>query len=323
MYSGRSHIPLTSILVLSLVMAVSTLTACSTANQDSALSLVDQSGSHPAGWLEGHGGWAEPDGNLCTSCHGSDLSGGISQVSCFTSDFNGQACHAGGPAFHPADWLNKAFRGDPAIWHADAYLTGTTVNGLDCSDCHTPPDLGSWPDGKCVQCHFTLFGARQPVGDPWNHDVDGRNGHDAFTSPEADVCVRCHEANNRFGAEPFCHNCHGSGGHPEADWALASVHGVAARSNPGAMTGFFTCQSCHGFDFRGDAAQSCYGSGCHSISQGPHRNSWRGAHDSTDRDNAPVCGLCHLNDQRRTDPLPDYPAGTGCFNDSLCHGVED
>lgn len=293
---------------------------CSNTNPESPLSLVDASGRHPAGWIDAHMAYAKPDGSLCMDCHGEDLSGGVSGVSCSTGSYGGQSCHANGPAFHPFDWVNKAATGN--TWHANAYQGGLQIGGMDCEDCHTPPALDV---GKCVVCHFTLGGSRSPGG--WTH---GSAGHEAYAgSPEETVCVTCHEVNNRYGHEPFCHNCHQI--HPEPDWAQRALHGVAAKQAPGSMTGFVTCASCHADDFTGGTAGvSCLtAAGCHQAgAPHPYASRWRSestpTHTSTSRTNAPACGLCHLN--RRTppayQPLPPG-ANPGCTNNTLCHGNAD
>jgi len=169
---------------------------CSTGIDSGGVGLVDAQGKHPAGWIETHPAFARPDGGDCTQCHGSDLRGGITGVSCFAASFDGQSCHAGGPAFHPAAWLDKAGDGTTE-WHAKAYQ----LNDPACDDCHVL-------EVKCVLCHFSIAGSRVPTGSGFAHV--GTAGHSVFTPPQSDVCVRCHEVNNRFGhmPQPFCHNCH-------------------------------------------------------------------------------------------------------------------
>ncbi len=283
---------------------------------------------HPGDWADEHGSQALPDGSPCISCHGNDLDGGIANVSCYADSNDGQACHAYGPAFHPEDWLNKSSSG-ASDWHADAYQSGLLINGVPCDTCHTPPALDSWPDGKCVQCHFDIAGAKTPG--TWSH---GTVPHDQFLGTvEADVCVNCHEVNNGFGHGPSftdCYDCHGV---HSLDWADPDIHGDAAKSQPGTDTGFASCQVCHGTDFDGYLAQSCSVSGCHDDSpDAPHPTEWSVRSTDaflhqdtppTDEGNAPVCALCHLDGDNSPLPPPTPPApGTpaGCFNNTLCHG---
>jgi hypothetical protein len=294
--------------------------ACSTANPYSPLALVDASGRHPDGWLEGHGAYALPDGSLCVDCHGEDLTGGISQVSCSSASYNGQSCHANGPAFHPDDWLDKS--------SADFHKYGYSSDPSACQFCHDVTQPDTPPVYNCLDCHFSEDGTRRvPAGSLYSHGSS--TGHDSFTGADADVCISCHEVNNRFGYEPFCHNCHEI--HPETNWAQRIVHGTAAKQSAGSMTGFSTCASCHGEDFDGGVSGvSCLSaSDCHQVNA-PHPSGgrWRGestpTHTNTNPNNAPSCGLCHLDDREPPayDPLPPG-SNPGCTNNTLCHGNED
>jgi hypothetical protein len=274
---------------------------------------------HPVSWIEDHGTLAKPDGATCTPCHGDDLDGGIvSNVSCFSDSNNGQACHVFGPAFHPVGWLNKSSRGTSG-WHADAYQSGLLINGVPCETCHSPPVLDAWPDGKCVQCHFDIDGAKSPDS-LWTHSKDDH--HQFLDSAEADVCANCHEVNDRFGHEPSftgCFDCHGI--HPQ-DWSDPGVHGNAAKSQPlvGSDTGFANCRVCHGDDFSGALARSCAGSGCHetfNINDAiphPEGSRWEEesapTHRTTDEDNAVVCVVCHSEIQTPS---------VGCQSNNQCH----
>jgi len=186
-----------------LILALAALiSGCSTANQDSPLSLVNAAGNHPDGWITAHGTYAEPDGSFCMDCHGDDLSGGITGVSC-SSDAVG--CHSGGPAFHPADWLDSSLTGN--AWHGDAYDNGYLINDLNCFVCHDTIIGITWPDpSDCVVCHFTSTGGRYPIVSGWAH---ASTLHSSFAgSPEESVCVACHDVNISFGNQPSCHNCH-------------------------------------------------------------------------------------------------------------------
>ena len=64
---------------------------------------------HPDGWTAAHGassGNAERD---CSECHGDDLMGGISNVSCFAPSLAGVRCHGSGPGTSHGDgWEGAA-----------------------------------------------------------------------------------------------------------------------------------------------------------------------------------------------------------------------
>ena len=126
---SRPSWPFTCLLLLA---AAAFAAGCSTSNTNSDLSLVNASGNHPADFVATHPAFASPDGSACVSCHGDNLQGGISRVSCFTASFNGQACHAAGPtpANHQsiATWVN-AHQGEAAALRP-------TFSGCDTAVCH-------------------------------------------------------------------------------------------------------------------------------------------------------------------------------------------
>jgi len=313
-----------TIFIISILTILATigLMGCSTSNPDSPFSLIDETGGHPDGWTTGHQPFAFPDGSLCIDCHGDDLLGGISGVSCGTDSFGGAACHSSGPAFHPIDWVNRDATGN--TWHANAYQNNVTVGGLTCEQCHTPPDLDV-QGGKCLECHFTIAGSKAPSGGAYSHP--SLDGHSDTTAFDETVCISCHEVSINFGyLNPGCHNCHEPfpSSHP-AGWDASGAHGAAAMGNPDSTSGFSYCQSCHGDNFAGGAVDlSCLTLGsCHDLAA-PHGTDWQSRHDNTDQDNAVDCGLCHLGDPNPPvyQPLPS-DANPGCMNDTLCHGVEN
>ncbi len=132
--------------------------------------------------------------------------------------------------------------------------------------------------------------------------------------------------------------CHGGGpGHPTG-WRDPSLHGAAAKSQPGLATGFSSCQYCHGADFAGGISKvSCFsastGTGsCHGVNAPHSPKPWRTypapIHTNTVDDgaglNAAACALCHTagnNLATTIIPTPTYVSGKpGCFNSTLCHG---
>ncbi len=200
---------LLGLIIITLVIAG---TGCS--NPNSQAQLNPETGTHAANWYIDHRAAFLANQAQCAECHGADLHGGISNVSCFSTSFNGMSCHANGPSGHPAGWA------DPTL------------------------------------------------------------------------------------------------------------HGVSAKAVPNAatMSGFSTCQACHGSDFSGGTANIGCAS-CHGGSA-PHPISWitgTYTHTNADTGNASVCALCHTNGQNSpiAPPSPPAPAGTlpGCFNNTLCHAT--
>jgi predicted CxxxxCH...CXXCH cytochrome family protein len=229
--------------------------SCYTASFDNLACHAGGPAFHPADWVSTHGAVAATDnGASCRPCHGADLHGSGSVVSCYTASFGGVACHANGPAFHPASWLDCTAPGN--AFHGNAYANNVPV----CSTCHdvTP----SSP--KCTAtCHFTLGGGRIPPSIPaWSHGI-GTSGtatshHQAAIFDNAAVkavCIACHDTHNRFGQPPVCHNCHGSANPHPAGWLLS--HAPAARSS----TAGCSTAECHGTSLQGASGRAC--ASCH------------------------------------------------------------
>ncbi len=109
------------------------------------------------------------------------------------------------------------------------------------------------------------------------------------------------------------HNNPDTGKHV-GDWL--DDHGKVAKEAPTANDGFAACEACHGSDFSGGSSEvSCFG--CHGVpAPHPEAEVWLAEHTNTNEGNAPVCALCHHNNN----PAP-APDGTeiGCFNATLCH----
>ena len=200
------------------------LTGCGDTNSE--VDFSSDSGVHPAGWLpDGHATVANSQIATatfnCTQCHGNDLLGGISQVSCFTPANSGTStstsgCHLGnGLQVHPLQWGQYAYA-----------LHGTYVQQQDptaasCANvnCHGANLMGVAGSGpSCTSCHLggSAFSAH-PAG--WNTAADlaaptppgplhaqyvGANGTSACSN------IVCHGANLQgvFLSGPSCNECH-------------------------------------------------------------------------------------------------------------------
>lgn len=110
-------------------------------------SILDQSEINEiAGYLVELASGAMPspvvfDPAACRECHGPDLDGGISRISCFS-------CHNGpdGSTGHPASWSDSA--GDPVHYHGPYGRDFTS----SCTTCHGF-DLNGWIGPACSSCH--------------------------------------------------------------------------------------------------------------------------------------------------------------------------
>jgi hypothetical protein len=295
----------------------------------------DADAGHPDDWVANHGAAYRTTGG-CAECHGDDLFGGISSVSCFSSARGAQACHSGGPGGHPVGWLQVHSVTDPSQAAACAVCHKNPANTLppNCfnnSLCHgdksghpanwltthtvTDPSMAS----TCARCHDNKTNTLPPNcfnnslchGPKSNHPPGWITTHAKTNPAQAAACAPCHQSQP---GTPGCFNntlCHGDKGHP-AGWDSPSLHGAAAK----AANGFVSCEACHGATFTGGSSgQSCFP--CHGWTAPHARSTWIGggtAHTTTNQTNAPVCAQCHDNPQNSLAP--------GCFNASLCHGPQ-
>jgi len=357
MHVSRNTRPSRPIIYLLLLAAGAFAAGCSTANTSggggTSVNHVLPSGGSVPGWTIPSGGSLHAsaatneyvsNGTLdsCTQCHGADLSGGISKVSCFG---NPVGCHHG----TIAAWATPQVHG---VWAKKAPGDGSF---FACQICHGKTFSGGGAQTACSTCH-TVDAPHPPK--PWLSSTGFT--HTNTNPANAPVCALCHypgSTNNpaghpatpaSAGTPPGCFNntlCHGAVGapHPLGNPAwyttppAAQPHGDAAKATPGATTGFDYCQNCHGTGTTspanfggGSSSVSCYT--CHAVNA-PHAPApWRASagstytHTSTDTANAPVCQQCHFPGSPNNpagQPATPAPPGTppGCFNNTLCHGA--
>ena len=169
-----------------------TLFACSKGN-DSPTAIDPRTGKHASDWVVANTGGNHPavasvSQESCRECHGQDLLGGISKVSCFTASFNGIGCHPNGPG-HPAGFSNPDTHG------ARAKAAAGGVNGLaTCKGCHGIDYRGAGSTAKdCIGCHklsnSTTNAPHSPA--PWR---GGSRSHTTVHESNASACAQCHTA---------------------------------------------------------------------------------------------------------------------------------
>ena len=194
---------------------------------------------HPAGILDPtsdafHGkelarrNWDFP---LCASCHGTDFTGGVAQVSCLGCHAAGPTacttCHGAGPTSqahgaHAATVACAECHVVPARWDDDGHILH---DGIAIT---TPPPIvfgarahlagaaPSWDGASCTNtyCH----GAQAPRWDDPTPagTCDRCHGNPPPSHARAD-CAACHPANAphidgivQIGRSPGCGGCHGS-----------------------------------------------------------------------------------------------------------------
>ena len=328
----------TAIRIILLGIVIAGGWGCSKANEGTP--TLNSAGKHPSGWIVAGTGGDHPAVYVnspaqCLQCHGNDLRGGISGVSCFSATQGGISCHPGGPGQHPADFANPANHGS----RAKAAAGG--ANGFAyCENCHgTSFTGGPTPAGtisaSCVACHGVA--APHPPK-PWR---GGTFTHTNTDQSNAVVCAQCHTAGQNLSTPilssyasgtPGCFNstlCHGVTGHandPRQPWASPDNHGAAAKGDPAAGNGLMLCTSCHGTNYAGNSfTPSCFS--CHQTA--PHSPApWRRTistptartHTTTNVANAKACAGCHQGNQRLTTPVA-VTGNPGCFDNSMCHGA--
>ncbi len=346
---------LNTIGMLILLAAVAAAAGCSTANTTggAVVNHVNESGNTVPGWVAPTGGShansatmnyiANGGSSSCTECHGSDLTGGISRVSCFG---NPAGCHHG-PI---AGWVAVS----PATQnHGVSAKKAPGSSGFDsCRICHGSNFAGTTSAPSCFDlpaCHGAGIVSPHPAK-PWRAGAGSLYDHVTTDNANASVCYGCHaytgtaNPNNPHdpptpapvGTAPGCFNgtmCHNQAGHP-AGWTATSPapqpHGDAAkRDGTVAGQGFPYCQTCHGDNFAGGSVSvSCFT--CHGVNAPHSPKPWRGSpytHTTTvEAGNAPACYTCHAytgspNPRNPHDPPTPAPVGTapGCYNGTMCH----
>jgi predicted CxxxxCH...CXXCH cytochrome family protein len=321
-----------------LSVAALLLVSCSKSN-NKAPNIDPRTGKHPSGWAVSAGGnhttvfLSVP--SSCYECHGKDLAGGISKVSCFSASRSGISCHANGPGQHPSGW------NDAAVHGSRAKSAATGVDGLaHCQVCHGSDYSGGNVKKSCLNtagCHGAAVSAPH-AAKPWLSRL-GASSHNNTDASNAPACAACHTAGANsarspsppapVGTAPGCFNntlCHGVEGHVTG-WNLPANHGAAAKAAAGGDKGFSACVVCHGANYAGGTAlQSCLNAaGCHGAGvNSPHPATPWQAHSATDTSNSTQCAVCHTNGANSTrSPRPGDPVGVGgCFNNTLCHGVQ-
>lgn len=107
---------------------------------------------HPENWSEEdsdgfHGEYLENvngDISSCQSCHGDDLNGGRTEISCFS-------CHDSYP--HDDDWLNISAQG----FHGN-YIRNDDWSMQSCKNCHGSDYAGGNTMVSCKTCHVSSVG---------------------------------------------------------------------------------------------------------------------------------------------------------------------
>jgi hypothetical protein len=245
----------------------------------------------------------QPQG-VCTQCHGSTLEGGG----------NGEpAC----TKCHTAYWTspNCGSFGHNVNLGGTMHKENYCLPYQNCTACHGLDLHGSGRAPSCVKCHTDKNW--QNCGSIQHNK--SRDGYKHATGPATTVCVLCHGADLRGGAnrEPSCYQCHGAVWNGDVSGHVNALGGVGHRPNycqpqanctnchganlTGGSNGEPSCTKCHGAYW---TSASC-GSFVHTVSLGgvlhknnyclPYQNcsSCHGVDLHGGPLNAPTCLKCH------------------------------
>lgn len=205
---------ITPALLLTFLTLLLSLSGCG--DTDSKVVFSPDSGKHLSGWISGHKVSARADVESCRECHGENLDGGISLVSCMSpTAVSGFRCHATSPVGNPTGCVSchggppNGPYGDTAPNRQNGHEKMAVLTG--CNSCHLNAGTGTpghasaaatkatvalstafraktitttfgYADGKCsgVSCH----GGK--VTPAWSDSLD-------LVANDNSVCYSCHE----------------------------------------------------------------------------------------------------------------------------------
>jgi predicted CxxxxCH...CXXCH cytochrome family protein len=306
-----------------------TLWGCGKGNPNSPVGIDPTTGKHAVGWFDVGTGGNHPsayfaDAASCAECHGQDLKGGVTKVSCSPGP-NNTGCHQ---KFPHNDGFNSPVAHGPS---AKGPATATGIFGMaHCTHCHGL-DYQGGVGPSCIKCHQTNGSnpaTQAPHGANWK--VFGR--HSKSDESNAAACFKCH-AGGKYShpaptpaspkTDPGCFNgtlCHNSALPHAVPFINATSHGKAIKKT----FDWLYCGNCH------KAADSTSGyprynvsignmtTGCESCHKKPyiaHPQMWLpGRGDGTP---TTIGGT----DAVRNTSHIDVPAGNIITSCTLCHGI--
>jgi len=180
------NITRTALAVVLTVGGMAALTACSE-SAPGATNFDTATGKHtPVDWSSNHGSTYVQYQKQCQECHGADLAGGSSKVSCFTA-----VCHAFGPHQMPfrqvSSHTKNVATSECAVCHGAAFAGGKVAPS--CNTCHVRLAPGAPPlRDTCVSCHTA--GATGPDGSSFPNRSGAHPRH--FTRTANISCGICH-----------------------------------------------------------------------------------------------------------------------------------
>jgi hypothetical protein len=187
---------------LLLLLCVFLLAGCGGGSSQNETPLAQQpvvtAQTHPAGWLpNGHAAEAKASVETCIVCHGTDLTGSTTHVSC-------TQCHLGSPgSVHPTQWGNFAYALHPVYVKQNG--TSTCAN-VTCHGLNLEGVPGSGP--SCTQCHMGGIFSKHPV--EWNTNIELHKDYVASNGSSSCRISVCHGTDLKgvFLSGLSCGTCH-------------------------------------------------------------------------------------------------------------------
>jgi predicted CxxxxCH...CXXCH cytochrome family protein len=300
------------------------LTGCGSSTPNPKSPLNTTGNVHAADWLPaGHKAAAEQDQSSCTECHGGDLLGGISRVSC-------TRCHIGGnSSVHPSDWVVGAVQD----WSKHpAYVAGSGNSACSNAACHGAELAGVAESGpSCTSCHLGGVASAHPQD--WGQ-LAGTLHPDYVLSNGGGNCANaaCHGSvlGGVTYSGPACTNCHATPAHGVLDIYGAGCSSASCHPANGQTSRLFhpwddpTSLNHGGFlATNANNTTSCAVDACHGTTLVGGSNA-----------NCPSCTSCHLGGILSVHPTEwgaaiitehqTYVAQnttSGCAN-AACHGAD-
>ncbi len=229
-----------------LTLTLAALSACSNSNSG-APAAIDSAGKHVVApgfvdWVQQHpGAYKQLNKNLaatngiaplidstsCAECHGADLLGGVSKVSCFSATFNGVACHSNADRKlgHPTNWVQQHWvsykQANPTL-----FTTGAGIPAIPdttgCAVCHGTDLAGGVSQLGCFSATFN--------GVACHPNLDRKLGHP--TGWAKTVSANFHGYSSAVGVKgkqtlSSCALCHATG-----DPGVVSLDSAPSCLNP-------------------------------------------------------------------------------------------
>ena len=248
----------------------------------------------------------------CSSCHGSDYKGGISEVSC-------SVCHRSYP--HSDGWNSASSQNFHGL-----QLKNSVYELADCQPCHGTDFDGGRSEVSCNACH-----ASYPHKPSWSNK-NSPEFHGSYLKQNnwsLDACQNCHGSDYQGGSSGVsCFTCHDIYPHDD-NWLVEDTEGFHGEYLESRDWDNSSCKNCHGDDLMGGRTEiSCFT--CHGSY--PHSDGWLNIsteefHGNFIRNNGwslQSCQDCHGSDYTGENTMVScrtcHTGSTGPEACNTCHG---